>query len=579
MSNPIGKFALVLHAHLPYVLAHGRWPHGSDMLCECAAESYMPLLDTLRRLIADGISPKVTVGLTPVLTEQMADNDFKQEFQRYLQARMDMAKKDEAKFISNKQEHFANLARMWQERYGKLLDSFRNTYYCDLIGSFRKLQEEGHIEIITSAATHCYAPLISTDISLQAQLKQAVASYERHFGCKPRGFWLPECGYRPRYEWKSPLADAGPQTPALRKGVEEFLSEAGLNYFIIDTALLSGGEAIGVYLERFDALQNLWQQFQDQYQPRPEIADRSPYRPYLVSSAPEKNRPVAAFVRDAASGIQVWSGEHGYPGDAWYLDFHKKLEVDGLRYWRITSQKLGMDDKLPYEPARAYERPPENAGHFKDLVKRILTDHYREHGEVGVICAPYDAELFGHWWFEGPDWLYYVLRWINEDPELATTTCSEYLQEYKPKVVVSLPEGSWGQGGFHWIWLNEWTEWIWKDVYQAEETMIQLAGEFAGKGDQNLQNILCQAARELLLLEASDWQFLISTWSARDYAEIRAAKHFESFRRLANMARQYGRGEAVDQEDWTFLGDCEARDALFPDVDPIWWKELEVPAK
>lgn len=109
--------------------------------------------------------------------------------------------------------------------------------------------------------------------------------------------------------------------------------------------------------------------------------------------------------------------------------------------------------------------------------------------------------------------------------------------------------------------------------------MIQLAGEFVGKGDNNLKNILCQAARELLLLEASDWQFLISTWSARDYAEIRAAKHFESFRRLANMARQYGRGENVEQEDWTFLGDCEARDALFPDVDPKWWKELDFPAK
>ena len=579
MSKVIGKFALVLHAHLPYVLAHGRWPHGLDMLCECAAESYLPLLDTFRRLVAEGCSPQVTVGLTPVLCEQMADEDFKREFVSYLNGLAEVAKKDEAQFRNQGEDHFALLAQRWSQHYRRLADSFCNIYHQDIIGAFRQLQDEGHIEIITSAATHAYFPLLSSDIAIQAQVKQGISSYQRHFGRPPRGFWLPECAYRPRYEWKSPLSDAGPQQPYLRKGVEEFLSESGLNYFFIDTPMLAGGEALGLYQERYDALKTLWQQFQSQYQPRPEITDRSPYRPYLVSSSPEEKQPVAVFVRDARSGVQVWSGEFGYPGDGWYLDFHKKHLPSGLRYWRVTSSSSGMGDKKPYEPERAAERPPENAAHFKEMVKEILAEYHTQTGEVGVICAPYDAELYGHWWFEGPDWLYLVIRNINQDPEIQTVTCSDYLAEYQPNIVVSLPEGSWGQGGFHWIWLNEWTEWTWKYVYQAEAEMESLAWEFAGRGDRNLQNIIRQAAREILLLQASDWQFLISTWTARDYAELRAGQHYENFQRLAEMARRYGRHECVPEGEWGFLGECETRDAVFPDVDPSWWLDLDFPPK
>jgi len=194
-----------------------------------------------------------------------------------------------------------------------------------------------------------------------------------------------------------------------------------------------------------------------------------------------------------------------------------------------------------------------------------------------MLCAPYDAELFGHWWFEGNSWLYYVLKWMSEDPELRLATLSESLDDYGPSTVITLPEGSWGEGGFHWIWLNDWTTWTWRHVYDAEAEMQSLSREFAERQDPELQKILRQTARELLLLESSDWQFLISTWSARDYAEMRCAEHFESFRRLAEMTRRYGRNEGVNPEDWNFLGACEERDKLFPDVNPLWWAHVEYP--
>ena len=573
-----GAFTFVLHGHLPYVLTHGKWPHGSDMLFECAAESYLPLLRTFDRLVSEGVSPKVTLGITPILAEQLADADFREQFAEYLENRSRTAGENRDEFRKANQPHLADLAEMWRAHFLAIRDSFRDEYGSDLIGGFRRLQDDGHIEVITSAATHGYLPLIGRDESVQAQVKQAVKSYQRHFGRPPRGFWLPECAYRPRYPWASPLPDAGPQEPRLRKGVEEFLAENGIEYFIIDTATLLGGAAVGVYMERFPGLQRLWERFRASYRPGPIDLERSPYEAYLVSSATEDSPLIAAFTRDERTGIQVWSGEHGYPGDGWYLDFHKKHFPGGHRYWRVTSSASDLGAKEPYQPKRAAERVPENADHFCSLVHELLTSHQAHTGRYGILCAPYDAELFGHWWYEGPTWLYRVLKGINSNPSVALATCSEYLDAHTPEAAVSLPESSWGQGGFHWIWLNDWTTWIWKHIYSDEAEMPALS-QLAARSDGDLAGIIEQAARELLLLEASDWPFLISTWTARDYAERRAAFHHEAFARLADMARRKARGEQLTPDDRTFLADCQTRDAIFPDLDLNWWARVERPVQ
>ena len=573
-----GAFTFVLHGHLPYVLTHGKWPHGSDMLFECAAESYLPLLQTFDRLVSEGISPKVTFGITPILAEQLADADFKSAFVEYLEERSRTAGENRDEFTKHKQPHLADLAEAWRRHFLSVRDSFRDQYGGDIIGGFRRLQNAGHIEVITSAATHGYLPLIGRDECVQAQVKQAVHAYQRHFGRPPRGFWLPECAYRPRYAWASPLPDAGPQEARVRKGVEEFLAENGIEYFIVDTATLLGGAAAGVYMERFPGLQHLWERFRASYRPGPVDAEKSPYEAYLVSSAAEDRPPVAVFTRDERTGIQVWSGEHGYPGDGWYLDFHKKHLPGGHRYWRVTSPQSDLASKEPYQPERAAERVPENADHFCSLVHDLLASHQARTGRYGILCAPYDAELFGHWWYEGPEWLYRVLKGINSDPSVDLVTCSEYLEAHTPEMAVSLPESSWGQGGFHWIWLNEGTSWIWKHIYSDEAEMAALA-ELAARSDGDLSRIARQAARELLLLEASDWPFLISTWTARDYAERRAAFHHEAFSRLADIARRKARGEELTTDDEAFLTSCSTRDAIFPDLDLSWWSGVERPAQ
>jgi 1,4-alpha-glucan branching enzyme len=487
------------------VLAHGRSPHGTDWLSEAAAETYLPLLDVCHRLIAEGVSPKITIGLTPVLVEQLRDPSFQDELSGYLRSKRDLAVANQEEFRRDGNYHMAYLARYWEDWYGKRLREFEDAYERDIVGAFARLQDAGHVEIITSSATHGYSALLSQDTSLQAQVKQGVAAYKRNFGRQPRGYWLPECSYRPRYRWAPPsTVPEVSHEPYLRKGVEEFLSENGIDYFFVDSHLLKGGHALGVYGDKFSALKELYKQFETEHK-ETEYRPYTPYRAYEVHSPGDPDgRAVAVFGRDEMTGIQVWSGEHGYPGDEWYLEFHKKHVTPGakslgLRYWRISQNKADLGAKGLYEPHRAEERIRDHAGHFVPLVKQVLRD---QDDPQSVLCAVYDTELYGHWWFEGPEFLYHVLKGLAADPEIALQTAGEYLDTHPAIHTVNVPEGSWGEGGFHYIWLNAETAWSWKLVYEVENEISELARQY---GDNSLvAPILKQAAREALLLMASD---------------------------------------------------------------------------
>ena len=568
-----GYLSFVFHCHLPYVLSHGSWPHGMDWLYEAAAETYIPLLDTFHRLISEGISPRVTVGITPILAEQLADDDFAEGFEAYLNMKIDAALHDQKTFRDYGENRLAALADFWVGKYRNVQKNFLEEYKRNIIGAFRTLQDEDHIEMITSAATHGYLPLIGYDEAVNAQIRLGVETYKRYFGRKPRGLWLPECAYRPSYEWKFPVA--GDDEPAkLRKGVVELLAVNGIEYFIVDSSLIRGGQAVGVYLERFKALGNLWKQFEKQYKPRDEDFTKTTYRNYYAGLTAQKGNPVGVFVRDTDTGFQVWSGEYGYPGDGNYLEFHKKHFPGGHRYWKVTGANVDLADKQIYEPEIVTERLRENAGHFKDLVKRLILDA-RETGDVPpVVCAPFDAELFGHWWHEGPEWLYYMVKWVNADPELATSTLGEYYDSSPPVISVDLPEGSWGKGGFHWIWLNEGTKWTWKHIYEDERIMIRWANSVENP-DPHLKEILEQMARELVLLESSDWQFLISTWSARDYAELRFSEHHDNFQALNKIAESCLAGQEIGEGDRTFLDSLMKEDRVFKNIDISWWRSAE----
>jgi 1,4-alpha-glucan branching enzyme len=537
------KFILVLHSHIPYVLAHGSWPHGMDWLYEAAAESYLPLLDVFRRLEAEGIPPMVNIGFTPVLAAQLKDPRFKAGFRDYLAMKVEIASRDRAYFARIGNAGLLSLTSFWEEWYAGLAAKFGEDYGEDIIDGFRSLQDRGSIEVITSAATHGYFPLLARDESIRHQVRQGRHTYRCYFGRDPKGFWLPECAYRPGYEWKPPFDG---QASYARRGVDEILGAEGIGYFFVDGHLLKGGETKGVYVDRFPALKRLWENSRGYDQPATD-SGRDPYSAYLAYPS-----NTAFFVRDEVSGSQVWSRSMGYPGDEWYLEFHKKHFPGGMRYWRITSSDADLGAKAPYSPAKTRERLVEHARHFVSSVEATLKGR-----EDGAVVALYDTELFGHWWFEGPEWLYLVLKGLAGS-SVRPSTGTSALEALPPRTIVSLPEGSWGQGGFHWVWLNEETAWIWKKIYRIEELAAGL-----GNGSGRDPRLWKQFIREKFLLESSDWPFLISTWSAKDYAQNRAAEHFERAETLAGWLASGRRLTASEEE---FLRACETEDDLFEEV-------------
>ncbi len=562
--QPAGFLSLTLHAHLPYVIHHGTWPHGMEWLLEAAAECYLPLLRVLWNLERDGIALHCNLNLSPVLLEQLAHEDFKAEFPRYLERKMVAAREDEAFFLATNQNEYAELARYWERFFSQALGEF-HALGGDLIRGFRELEDRGQIEVLTCCATHGYLPLLGTDESVRAQVRLAVATHTRHFGRAPRGIWVPECGYRPAEHWAYPVRrdDGSEIAPAFhRVGVEQALAESNLSFFFVDTHLI----------EEASQVQSPYAAPSTRRRPRaagsyrPEDA-RNLYHPWLVH-----NTQVAVFPRDPHTGQQVWSGETGYPGDFAYLDFHKKRWPGGHRYWCVTGPHTDMAEKNIYNPQAARDRIRTHAEHFLSLVRETL----RQAGgsqQPPVLSAPFDAELFGHWWFEGPQWLEAVARLAHEQGiQLALISGSTYLDRFPHAGSMALPEGSWGAEGGNDVWLNSETRWTYERIYLAELYLREVCTAANWKsGGSFAERLVKQLCRELLLMESSDWQFLITTGAARDYAELRFNTHHDQFGVLKYLWESFEASGSLSEEQQNELAAIEARDNIFREIDPDDW--------
>jgi 1,4-alpha-glucan branching enzyme len=560
---PVGRFMLVLHSHMPYVLSHGKSPHGTDWLNEAAAECYLPILDALDRLRNQNIKPRWSINISPVLADQLDDPTFKAGFEEYCQEKIDAAIADQVKFRAEGPMWMEGIAAMWQRYYTRALVAFKHQWGRSICQAFKFFQDEGCVEIITCGATHGYFPLLGTDESVQAQVKLGVETYKKRFGRQPRGIWLPECAYRPMYDWKAPVGE-GEAWP--RKAVESFLQENGLEYFFVDSHMIRGGSPLGTYGAKFPQLQEMFARGAKMFTPPVEF--RSEYEHYALPNG------VVCFARDPNTTAKVWSGEVGYPGDPNYLEFHKQLYPGRLRYWRISENKADLGAKGAYDPWAAYENIWAHAQDFVEVVKGALATYKGQSDREGCVVAMYDTELFGHWWFEGPEFLYEVGRAMALDPDIESVSGGDTLDNDPARHTITLPEGSWGEGGYHHIWLNPDNVWTWEKLYPAQKRMIAMAQKYNGGP---AHDIVIQAARELLLAEASDWQFLISTWSARDYAEIRFDDHIDRFFKVAEIADRAHAGTPPSASDQVFLEECALKDAIFPDIDLSYWAKLDRP--
>jgi 1,4-alpha-glucan branching enzyme len=521
-----GAFTFVLHSHLPYCRRAGRWPHGEEWLHEGAADTYLPLLIALYDLAEEGCPYQLTIGLTPVLCEQLADAHVLENLEMYLRDRMERARWHAGHLDQEGDLARAELARFYAAHYSFLLDTFINRFGRQILPPFRHLQDRDLIEVSAGAATHGYLPLLERDSAIHAQVAVGVQTYRRHFNKSPSSFWLPECAYRPSY-----ATDDG--QGYVKPGLHEFLAQQRILCFFAETHSIEGGLPVGKAMgDAMGPYGDVPRRYLVPLGRYPEPTLKSTYLPYWVSDP-----RVAVIGRNNRTGLQVWSAEHGYPGDFDYREFHKKDGASGLHYWRVTGARVDLGDKDLYDPARAQERMHDHGRHFASLVEDLVRDFHATSRLFGIVSAAYDTELFGHWWFEGVGWLREVLRILSRSEDVELTTASRHVREHPPEDVLALPESSWGQAGNHFTWLNTDTEWVWPLIGEAQLRMEGLVARYP-EASGPLADALNQAGRELLLVESSDWPFLITTWQARDYATNRFQDHLERFHRLADMAER-----------------------------------------
>lgn len=521
--EPKGYWCLQLHAHLPYV-RHPEYPDflEEDWLYEGITETYLPLLSMLERFISEGVDFRLTMTITPSLAGMLSDSLLQSRYYQRLNGLIELA--DKEAWRTRSLPEFQQTALMYQ----KMLYDCRRVwekYHGNILTGFKNLQDAGKLEIITCCATHGFLPLQLNKAAVRAQVAVACTDYERHFGRRPNGIWLAECAYQP--------------------GIDEELKKEGIRFFFL--------EAHGILYGT----------------PRPRFGVFAPV--YCPSG-------VAAFGRDVETAQQVWSADNGYPGDPDYREFYRDLGYDldydyirpylhsdglrrniGLKYHRITG-KVPLSEKQPYNPEWAAGKAASHAGNFMFNRQKQVEHLAGVLGRPPLVVSMYDAELFGHWWFEGPQFLEYLFRKIHYDQDVfKPITPTEYLQKFPKNQVITPAASSWGDKGYYEVWLNGTNDWLYRHLHKATERMVELVRE-NGHAEGIWRRALNQAARELLLAQSSDWAFIMTTRTMVEYAEKRTRDHIGNFTALYEQIKR----KSLDEG---YLGDLESRNNIFPQID------------
>ncbi len=513
---------MVLHAHLPYIRYPEHEHHLEERwLYEAITETYIPLLDVFGNLLNDNVDFRITLSLTPTLIEMFHDSLLMARYQRYLNNLIDLAEKEIGRTRRN--ADFAPVARMYHKRFLNIRHLFEDIYRKDLTSAFGALAGSGKVEIITSAATHSYLPvLMDVPNAARAQIMVGALHFEKTFGRKPNGMWLPECGFA--------------------AGIDVFLKEAGINFFFLEShGVLSSTPSI-----RYGA-----------------------YAPLKTPSG------VVAFSRDVESSKLVWSSREGYPGDFDYRDFYRDIGFDldleyirpylpegirtftCLKYYKVTGRS-GV--KKPYMARKALKKAQIHADHFVTAKKEQILFLREKLGLEPLITAAYDAELFGHWWFEGPEWLNFLLRKGSlEKHSMRFVTPSEYIFKHSGIDGAAASLSSWGDGGYSSTWINDSNSWIYRHLNKAAKLMVEMARKKRRESGLR-ERALNQVARELLLAQASDWPFMMKTGTASEFAKNKFTEHMTNFFALH---RDITSGR-INRE---LLSRLETKNNIFRDID------------
>ena len=516
-----GYVAMVLHSHMPYV----RHPEKEDSLeerwfFEGISECYIPLIQVYEKLVEENINFMITMSITPPLMSMLLDSYLNERYKTYLKKSIELSEKE---IIRTKYDKNLNrVAYFYNERLNSLYSTYKKYDY-NLMNAFKKFNKLGVLEIITCSATHALLPLLDVNIeAVKAQLYEGVSHYTKVVGHEPRGIWLPECAYN--------------------HSLDSILKELGIRYFLMENK----GVNMAV--------------------PKPMHGTNAPI---CTESG------LYAFGRDEESSKQVWSSFIGYPGDEDYREFYRDIghelpsdyinpyidksgiRVDtGIKYYRITNRS---DNKDYYNREKAMEKSNIHSKHFLNSRNIQIEGVSKNMDKPPIILCPYDTELFGHWWFEGPDFIYNFIKNSSIEKVNYKLVSPLYYIENHPKAEVCKPNPStWGENGDYSVWLNPSNDWIYKHLHFAGQKMIRLANTY-NEPSKLEERALNQAARELMLAESSDWPFIIKNNTTTKYAIERVNTHIERFNEIYNeVTKGY-----IDEN---FLREIENLDNIFPDM-------------
>ncbi len=485
MAGPRGSkkraVIIILHSHLPLI----RHPEIKDPVeetwfFEAVIESYIPLIMVFERLIDKGISFKLVLSLSPTLLEMLDDEYLRQRLNEYverLSALLDLELK------RTKGTPYEKIVRFYTARLGDIKDFLRFRTVTGVIGD---LAQRGYLELITTAATHAYLPLFAHYPEvLWLQIKTGIDIFKDRIHADKLwrgGFWLPECGYS--------------------DGLFAYLKKAHIKWTVLEGHAIALGE------------------------PSP---PEGIFRPVITPEG------IIVLARDADTCKFVWSRDAGYPGNPWYRDFYRDVCYDlkdsewktfrpdgirhhtGLKYFRITGKK----EKKPYIREKAMMVLKEDA---QDFVKRLSqrTIEAEDVTEEPVIVLAFDTELFGHWWFEGPEWLERVIELMGRHPKIRLAFIDDVINGKALRTIKPLPS-SWGEGGFSDTWVCPESSGYLRAIYRAIE-IVRTNREIL-----NDREVL----RELLLSQSSDFLFMLKRDDmARTYGSSRLKTHLERFYHL-----------------------------------------------
>lgn len=525
ISEKKGLLSIVLQAHLPYV-RHPEFPWflEENWLFEAISETYIPLIKVMENLDRDKIPFRFTLSISPTLGTMLADELLQDRYINHLNSLVALAEAEMRRLSRDKEQK--PLAEMYYRNYTQCLDLYENTYQRDLLGVFKAYQEKGNLEIITTAGTHSFLPHYREfPQTIKAQIHSAMQFHDRHFQAMPKGFWFPECGYYP--------------------GLEEYIKPYDIQYFI--------SSAHGVL-----------------------YASEQPK--YGLYGPIECKNGIAAFGRDRAASLSIWSSDDGFPSNPVYRDFYRDIGFDlpmdyigehigdgtfrintGFKYHAITG-KDSLENKGYYRPDLGRKQAEVDAETFVTNRIRQMETLAPLMDRPPMVLCPFDAELFGHWWFEGPHFLEQVFRKIHESSsELALATPADYLDHYPVNQRSEPAFGSWGERGYGQVWLDGSNDWVYRHTHELIERMSELAQRYPDESGLK-ERILNQAAREVLLAQASDWPFIIKTGTTVPYAVRRLKEHINDFNAIYDTLCR----NSVNTEWLTTL---EKRNKIFPDLD------------